>query len=188
LRILPRIWHLAVFSLAFIVCITGCRPENNGSKEKAQEFRNRYHAFLVGYASRLAEHVAKRQTKKVKGVLQGMYEDMTGPGGQPPPSIAVLDNHGVAVASQAQTALTGAQNYGNYHVVSRVLQKRKILQSSLYLQNGTRIYVICAPILRREKVVGALIIGFDSNQLKISGITEAEFMSLDFTSPARLSP
>jgi hypothetical protein len=98
------------------------------------------------------------------------------------PSIAVLDKHGVTLASLMRTSLSGTQNYGNYHVVEKVLHKRKILQSSLYLQDGKRMYIVCAPILRSGRVVGALIIGFDSEQLKESGISEADFMSMDFAS------
>jgi sensor domain CHASE-containing protein len=76
--------------------------------------------------------------------------------------------------------LSGNQNYGNYQVVSNVLQKKRIFTSSLYLQGGGKFFIICVPLLNSEKLAGVIVIGIDSEFMDKSGITESQFMSLNF--------
>jgi len=173
--------YALVFPLIFLAIAAGCRAEKSSVGDNALAFRNEMQSKLNIYSIGLAEPVAKKNRKKIKAVLEKIHSVSTPHESAGDFSLSVLDNHGVTVATKAGSETSGTQNYGNYDIVARVIQKRKPFQSTLYLQGGRKICIICSPLIKDEKVVGVLIIGIDSAQMKLLGISEKEFMSLDFT-------
>jgi hypothetical protein len=170
--------------LLFLAIASGCRPDKPAVGDAALAFRTEMQGKLNMYSIALTESMAQNNRKKVNSILHKIYAVSTPRVSDRNLSLAVLDKHGVTVATKAGTENTGAQNYGNYQIVSRVLHKHKPFQSSLYLQGGRKVYIICSPLLKGDKVVGVLIIGIDSDQLMKSGISEKEFLSLTFNARA----
>ena len=49
------------------------------------------------------------------------------------------------------------------------------------IQDGSELYIICAPILRQDKVIGLMGIAISAEEAKSRwGLTEKEFMALNF--------
>lgn len=170
-------------AILILVAASGCRPETSAVGDTSLAFRKRMQTHLTLYSIALSDPVAKHDRDKVKSVLQRIYTVSTPPGSEPYISLAVLDQHGVTVATISGAETGGARNYGKYQIVSRVLHKRKPMQSALYLQGGKKMYITCAPLLKGDKVVGVLIMGIDAEHLRRSGISEREFMSFSFSAP-----
>ncbi|MDD2338024.1 MAG: FAD/NAD(P)-binding oxidoreductase [Geobacteraceae bacterium] len=187
LRIISLIQALTL--LAFILVLAfGCRPDKPSPNPSALLLKTRIQANLDLFIPELTENLAKKRRKKVKTILDNFYARMNGPGDGSPFFLAILDKHGVTVTRRTQTSLSGSQNYGNYQVVLNVLQKKRTFTSSLYLQGGGKVYIICVPLLDSVKLTGVIIIGIDSEFLRQAGITESQFMSLDFNNQAYSTP
>jgi len=187
-RMLRKITYGAMFPLVILTVASGCSPEPESVGNAALEFREKMQTRLNMYSAALAEALANHQRKQVTSVLQRLHTVSTPLEADLPSFLSVLDNHGVTVANWAGAAVDRTRNYGRYHIVSRVIEKKKPLQSALYLQEGNKVYIICSPLLKREKVVGVLIIGISDEQLKLAGISEKEFMSLSFSAGAEGRP
>jgi len=187
LRIIPLI-H-AITLLTFILVLTsGCRPDKSSPNPAALSFKTRIQANLDLFIPELAENLAKKNRKKTKRTLDRFYAQLNGTADGTPFFLALLDKHGVTITRRTQTSLSGSQNYGNYHVVSNVLKKKRTFTSSLFLQGGGKVYIICVPLLYSEKLTGVIIVGIDSEFMSQSGITESQFMSLDFNNQVYSTP
>lgn len=171
-------------SLAVLTASSGCSREPAQVGNAALEFREEIQTKLTMYSAALAEALANHDRKRVNSVLQRLYTVSTPLADDLPFFLSVLDNHGVTVATWAGAAVDRTRNYGRYHIVSRVIQKQKPFQSTLYLQGGSKVHIVCSPLLKREKVAGVLIIGISDEQLRRAGISEKEFMSLAFSARA----
>jgi len=187
LRIIPLI-H-AITLLAFILAFaSGCRPSEPSLSPAALSLKTRVQTSLDLYIPELAENLHKKRRKKIKTILDSFYAQLNGPGASCPFSLALLDSHGVNITSRTTESFSGNQNYGNYKVVARVLQKKRSFSSSLYLQGGGKVYIICVPLIDDKKLKGVIVIGIDSEFMRQSGITESQFMSMDFNSQATSTP
>ena len=72
-------------------------------------------------------------------------------------------------------------DFYNYEVVQQALRTRKVTQQRLFLQNGSRLYVICIPLLKNDRIIGLLALALSASDAKNRwGLTEKEFLSLDF--------
>ena len=168
--------------LLFLAALSaGCNTDKPALGKAALSLRDALQAKLNLYSAGIAEPMSQRDAKRVKAALERLFSEADGTANIPNFSVAILDNHGTTVARTARSELSAVQNYGNYQVVSRVIQKRKTSQSILYLHGSKKVLIVCAPLLHREKLAGILIISIDDDQLHQAGITDAEFMSLTFT-------
>lgn len=178
-RIRPQLYFVA--AALFILLLTGgCRPTEQPPGPAAQSLKTRILTNLDLFSPRLSKNIRKHNRSVLLSTLDKFYGQLNVAEQGQHFFLALLDNHGVTIANRARGALTGIQNYGNYRIVSAVLQKKRILQSSLYLQGGEKVYIICAPLLDERNLAGVVIIGIDSGFMNKSGISEREFMSLDF--------
>jgi hypothetical protein len=177
LRALLLVITLATVVMGFIV---GCDSEKPLPSPAAVSLKKRIQANLDHLSPELSKNLHKRNHQGVKGGLDRFYAELNGQGDGSHFFLVLLDNHGVTITSRAKSAVNGVQNYGNYQVVAKVIQKKKIFQSSLYLQGGRKVYIICAPLLNSGTTTGVLIIGIDSDYMNQAGISEREFMSQDY--------
>jgi len=180
-RIIPLIHTITLLAL-ILAFASGCRPSAPSPSPEALSLKTRIQTNLDLFTPELAESLHNKNHKKTKTILDIFYSEINGPGGSLPFSLALLDKHGVTITSRTQNSLSGSQNYGNYQVVSNVLQKKRAYTSSLYLQGGGKVYIICVPLLSGEKLTGVIIIGIDPEFMRQTGITESQFMFLDFNS------
>lgn len=177
IRALILVIALATVFLAFIV---GCRSEKPPPSPAAVSLKTRIQANLDLFSPELSKNLHKKNRQGVKGGLDRFYTELNGHENGSYFFLALLDSHGVTITSRSKSAVNGVPNYGNYQVVAKVIQKKKVLQSSLYLQGGRQVYIICAPLLNSGITTGVLIIGIDSDYMRQAGISEREFMSQDY--------
>jgi len=159
---------------------SACHSEKPAFGKSALDLRDELRAMIDVYSTALAQPMSKGDKEQVGAALEKLHA----PGEKKPLienySITVLDNHGATVAATAQRGLPPLQNYGNYQAVSLVAHKLKTVTSSLYLQGGNKVLIVCSPILHRNRLAGILIIGIDDDQLHQAGVSDNEFMSFTF--------
>lgn len=166
----------------------GCQPDRVSPGPEALALRDRIQSNLDPILPELSANFQQKKRKQVKAILDTLYASLNQSDEKSPFFLALLDSHGVTITSRTKTLLSGSQNYGNYHVIAKVIQKRKTITSSLYLQGGAKVYIICVPLMNKTKLAGVIILGIDSEYLRKSGISEQQFMTLDFNSPSDGTP
>jgi len=66
-------------------------------------------------------------------------------------------------------------------VVSDALRQGRITSARLYMQDGSQLWVVCSPLRRGRKIVGALLVGFSGQRCRIRrGLTGEQFEAIDF--------
>ncbi|MHC1698383.1 MAG: hypothetical protein AB9919_10070 [Geobacteraceae bacterium] len=174
--------------VCILVFIPGCQPDKISPSPEALSLKNRIQTIIDPILPELSTNFQRKKRKQVKAILDKIYADLNEPDGKSPFFLALLDSHGVTITSRTKTLPSGSQNYGNYQIIADVLKKRKTITSSLYLQGGAKVYIICVPLITKTKLAGVIILGIDSEYLRQTGISEAQFMSLDFNSHTNGSP
>jgi len=178
----------AVVSCALVAAACGCHGDGRTAEPAAAALQHEVQTRIDAFSAVLADSMAKKSPNEVESFLKRVCPASNPEGKLNILFLAVLDTHGVMVATKAEKGLSGAHNLGNYHVVSDAIRKRRPLQSALYLQGDRKVYIVASPLLRKEEVEGVLIIGIDSEELTESGITEKEFMSLVFRTYRSTTP
>jgi len=187
----PRCFSL-IQIITFCLCIlafgAGCQPDKVPPSPEALSLKNQIQSNLDPILPELSASFQQKKRMQVKALLDTLYANLNASDDTSPFFLALLDSHGVTITSRTKTLLSGSQNYGNYHVITNVIQKRKTISSSLYLQGGAKVYIICVPLIHKAKLVGVIILGIDSEYLRQTGIGESQFMSLDFNSQTNVAP
>ncbi len=166
--------------LALLSLFSSCGTKKPELSAAATAFRQATQGQIDRHCPALARKVATGDRRGIEATLNSLYEINDQAKGSPYGFLAVLDKNGVTIAAKSRNETTGTQNYGNYQIVSRVLNKGSVLQSTLYLRGGRRVFIIGVPLLRNAKVSGALILGIDPEYLHRPTISEREFMALPF--------
>jgi hypothetical protein len=98
-----------------------------------------------------------------------------------PFEIGVLDQSGETLAVYPVKGDGKAKNFSSYELVIKAISSKKIQQQRLFLQNGSQLYLVCAPLLREATVIGLVAIAINSEDAeKKWGLKEKEFMAVDF--------
>ena len=93
--------------------------------------------------------------------------------------VGVLNQQGETLAVHPPTARSN--NFSNYDLVIKIINSKQIQQQKFFLQDGSELYIICAPILRQDTVIGLTAIAISAEEAKSKwGLTEKEFMALNF--------
>jgi len=159
---------------------SACHSERPAFGKTAIDLHIELQTMIDSYSAALAQPMSKGDKERIGVALEKLHA----PGEKKPVidnySITVLDSHGAMVAATAQRGLPPLRNYGNYQAVSLVAHKHKTVTSSLYLQGGDKLLIVCSPLLHRNRLAGILIIGIDADQLHQAGVSDNEFMSFTF--------
>lgn len=169
---------LALLAAAAVV-FAGCGSPPPAESEAVVSFKKDIRETGDGLASLLMDSVARRDSRSVRKTLQGLCLKAEKSGTPYRCGITVLDGNGVTLASATPTALLKRLNYSRYESVMNVIHEKKAVNTILYLQDHSRLYVVGIPMLREGEVLGILVLTFDSDDLqKRTGLTEQEFRQL----------
>ena len=74
-----------------------------------------------------------------------------------------------------------AKDFSSYDVVIKAINSKKIQQQRLFLQDGAKLYLVCAPLIREDTLIGLVAIAISSTDAQQKwGLKEKEFLALDF--------
>ena len=98
-----------------------------------------------------------------------------------PFQVGVLNQAGEALVTYPPKSSNNRNNYSNYGLITKAINSKKIQQQRFFLQNGSGLYMICAPLVREGNVIGLVVIALNSaDATKRWGLTEKDFLALDF--------
>ena len=165
--------------LIFSIVLGGCQAQEPPLSQGAATFKQEVRECLVRLSGGLADPVAKGDQAATNEAIKKIEPDAVKLCRMCPFRIAVLNRQGdtLTIYPFKQDAMG---NYSNYEAVTRTLKTRKISQQRLYLQDGAKIFAVCAPLLKGEELLGILVLSLDSQEAqKRWGITQKEFLALD---------
>jgi len=168
-----------LFLIAAAIAATGCTPSPPAESKAVISFKKEIRETGDRLAPLLMDNLAKRDPRSVRKSLQKHCTAADENGIPYNCGITVLDKSGVTLASATPAAPLKRLNYSRYEAVMSVVNEKKAVNTILYLQDHTRLFVVGIPMLREGEVMGILVLTFDSNDLrKRTGLTEQEFRDL----------
>ncbi len=166
------------FLICLAVLLGGCQASKPQLGPEAQALKTQLLGDLNKLTSQLVEPVAQEDWPAVEPILQTAYENMPKEAKLVPERIIVLDRNGITQA-RFPSVDVGQFDFSNYTPAKTVFNEKKKVQAALYFK-GTKIFVVIAPLLQNNNLVGAVALAFPAAALeKQWHVSEKEFLSLD---------
>jgi hypothetical protein len=173
-----RHWFILPLLLLGLIC--GCQAKEPPLSPAAASFKKEVKECLGRLVKPLMEPILKRDTAAINETLKKTEPDAIKLCRMCPFRMGVMDQNGETLAIYPPKKDAYLDFY-NYEVVQQALKHRKIAQQRLFLQDGSGLYVICVPLLQEDRVMGLLAVALSASDAKKRwGLTEKEFMTLDF--------
>lgn len=157
-----------------------CGPQEPPLSPAAQKFKGAALTQLKAVSEALGQPLAEGKAEAMNRVLAASLRTAEREGAPVPATMGVLDGQGFVLARYPAADGSG-EHFADYQVFKEVTRTRRIGKQTLYLADGSRQYVIAAPLLSQEKLAGLLVLVFRAgevqDQWQVSG---QEFMALDF--------
>ena len=174
------------YGMAFLILLPvvlfSCTSHEPALSEGALAFKKEIRKTIKILAPLLIKPMAQRDVSAINALLDKTYREAQKAGQPLTCGIGILDKNGVSLTGSYPKEPYKALNYSHYTAVTQALEKRKTIQARLFLQDGTKLYVVLSPLILNGHVEGLLGIGYIVEEVnKRWGITEKEFLALDFS-------
>lgn len=147
----------------------------------AATFKQEMKSCLSNIAAALMEPVAKRDLAGIRAALEKVESPAVKLCRLCPFEIGVTDQSGETLAAYPVKGDGKGKNYSQYDLVIKTINSKKILQQRFFLPDGSELYLICAPLVRADTLIGLVAIAISSVEAsKRWGLTEKEFLAIDF--------
>jgi hypothetical protein len=168
---------LLIFLLA---AAFGCQAQEPPLSPAAAAFKKEIKDCIARLSQPLGEPLVQGNLAAIQDILKKNEPDAVKLCRMCPFRIGVLDVQGdtLTVYPFKKDAMG---SFSHYNVVMQALKTQKVTQDRMFLQDGSKLYIVCTPIKHQDQVVGVLAVGLSSEEAeKRWGITEKEFLALDF--------
>ena len=166
--------------LVLLLVFWGCQAKEPSLSPGEASFKKEVQELIEKLSPPLLEPVSRGSAAAINVAFQTFFSD---PKNEPklcPFKIVVTDKTGVTLGKYPVEKGFGV-DFSSYSLIQKVLQEGKTAQGKFFLQDGTTVYVICAPLLLKEEVIGILALGVDSLDVsKTCGLAESKFLAIDF--------
>jgi hypothetical protein len=171
-----RLWPVLV-GLAILLC--GCQAKESPLSPAAATFKKEVKSCLDSLTSPLVDPVFKKNVAGIAATLAKIEPQAVKLCRMCPFQIGVLDQNGQTLAVHPPTGRSN--NFSSYELVIKAIKSKKSQHQRLFLQDGSALYLICAPLIREDRVIGLVAIAISSDEAeKRWGLTAKEFLALDF--------
>jgi hypothetical protein len=178
----PPKWRVMLLPV-LILFFCGCQAQEPPLSPAEASFKKEVQELIGKLSPPLTGPVSQQSAAEINIALQKFFSD---PKNEPricPFKFVVTDKNGVTLGKYPVERGFGI-DFSSYNVVQKVLQEGKTTQGRFFLQDGSRVFVICAPLRLKGEVAGILALGVDANEVgKTCGLPEAKFLALDFNRP-----
>jgi hypothetical protein len=170
-----------VLLVSAVMLLFGCQAREAPLSPGAATFKQEVKSCLDNLAVSLIEPVATKDAAGIKAALQKAESPAVKLCRLCPFEIGVMNPAGETLLSYPDKGDGKAKNYSNYDLVVKAIKTKKIQQQQLFLQDGATLYLVCAPIIRENSLIGLVAIAINSADAEQKwGLKEKEFMALDF--------
>ena len=144
-------------------------------------FKQELKSCFDNIAVTLMEPVANKDAAGIQAALEKVESPAVKLCRLCPFEIAVLNPAGEIMAAYPVKGAGKAKDYSTYELVKKAISSKKIQQQGLFLPDGSKLYLVCAPLIRKDVLIGLVAIAISSVEAeKRWNLQEKEFMALDF--------
>lgn len=167
-------------AFVFFLSLPACKPPPAPSSA-AVAFKKEVRDNIEKLSPFFAEALPKGNGKAVEAALTRACVAAEEQGMPFSCSIATLDKNGISVTSISPRKLSQGVDYSHYKSITKSLREKRIVHARLFLQDGTRIFAVSSPLMKDGRLVGLLVLGYFSTEVRRNwGLTEEEFLEIDF--------
>jgi len=173
-----RVWLALGSLLALVLC--GCQAKEPPLSPGALQFKNEIKACIKKLQASLVEPLAQKDLQAIHNTLKEVEPEALKLCRMCPFQIGVLNHQGYTLTVYPPKK-DASSNFSNYDVVIQALNNRQTTHQRFFLQDHSQLYIVCAPVLRGDQVLGlvALAIGAADAEQRW-GLTAPEFLAIDF--------
>jgi len=174
-----RLWPVLLISA--VILVFGCQAREAPLSPGAASFKQEIKSCLTNLSATLSEPVAKQDLAGIKAALEKVESPAVKLCRLCPFEIGVTNPSGETLAVYPPKGDGKPKNYSNYDLVIKAIKSKKIQQQRFFLQDGSALYLVCAPLLRQDTLIGLVAIAINSVEAeKRWGLKEKEFLAIDF--------
>ncbi len=174
-----RLWP--VLLLGAVILVFGCQAQEAPLNPGIATFKQELKSCLDSLAVTLMEPVARKDVGAIKAALEKVESPAAKLCRLCPFEIGVLNPAGETLAAYPVKGEGKALNFSSYDLVKKAISSKKIQQQQLFLADGSKLYLVCAPLFRQNVLIGLVAIAVSSEEAqKRWGLKEKEFLALDF--------
>jgi hypothetical protein len=174
-----RFWPVILASAAIL--FIGCQAREAPLSPGAATFKHEMKSCLDTLTLTLMEPVAKKDLAGIKVALETVESPAVKLCRLCPFETGVLNPSGETLGSYPCKGDGKAKDYSSYDLVKKAINSKKVQQQQFFLQDGSKLFLICAPLIREDTLIGLIVIAINSEEAqKRWGLKEKEFLTLDF--------
>ncbi|MDO9532928.1 MAG: hypothetical protein Q7O12_12465 [Deltaproteobacteria bacterium] len=174
-----RLWLVLLASA--VILLFGCQAREAPLNPGIATFKQELKSCLDSIAITLLDPVARKDIAGVKAALEKVDSPAVKLCRMCPFEIVVLDPSGKILSAYPVKGDGKAKDYSSYDLVKKAISTKKIQQQGLFLPEGSKIYLVCAPLIRQDELIGLVAIAISSADAeKRWNLTEKDFLALDF--------
>ncbi|MDO9071502.1 MAG: hypothetical protein Q7V36_08300, partial [Deltaproteobacteria bacterium] len=155
-----RLWPVLLASA--VILLFGCQAREAPLSPGAATFKQEIKSCLTNLSASLMEPVAKQDLAGIRAALEKAESPAVKLCRLCPFEIAVLDPSGKILAAYPVKGDGKAKDYSNYELVKKAISSKRIQQQGLFLPDGSKLYLVCAPIIRKDVLIGLVAIAISS--------------------------
>jgi hypothetical protein len=167
-----------VFLICLALLLGGCQAPRPPLSPEAKALKKQLLGNLKKLTPQLIGPVAQEDWPAANSILETAYKNMQQEGKLVPEMIVVLDRNAITQA-RFPSPHERRYDFSNYAPAKKVFNEKSKVQAALYFK-GTKIFVVIAPILQDNNLVGGVALAYPADALeKQWHVSEKEFMSLN---------
>jgi hypothetical protein len=173
--------HLLLALVVSALLFYGCQAKPAPLSPGAAAFKHAIKDCLTKLSAGLMEPVAKKDILAITNALERVESPAVKLCSLCPFKIGVMNRFGEGLAVYPPKSDNNMKNYSSYDLVIKAINRKRIQQQIFYLQDGSELYIICAPLLRDGNLIGLVAIAVNSKDAGAKwNLTDKEFMALNF--------
>jgi hypothetical protein len=164
-----------------LILVFGCQAREASLSPGAASFKHEIKSCLTNLSTTLLEPVAKQDLTGIRAALEKAESPAVKLCRLCPFELGVTDQSGETLAVYPVKGDGKGKNYSNYELVRKAIKTKKIQQQRFFLQDGSQLYLVCAPLMRQDTLIGLVAIAISSEDAaKRWDLQEKEFLAIDF--------
>jgi hypothetical protein len=172
-----------VLLLSAVILLFGCQAREAPLSPGAATFKQELKSCITNLSAALMEPVAKLDLAGIRAALEKAESPAVKLCRLCPFEIGVTDPSGATLAAYPGKGDGKGKDYSQYDLVIKTINSKKIQQQRFFLPGGSELYLVCAPLIRQDKLIGLVAIAISSEEAsKRWGLKEKEFLAIDFNS------
>ena len=174
-----RLWPVLLVSA--VILLFGCQAREAPVSPGVSTFKQEIKSCFTNLSPTLMELVAKKDLAGIRTALEKAESPAVKLCRMCPFEIGVTDASGETLVAYPVKGDGKGKNYSQYDLVIKAIKSQKIQQQRFFLQDGSELYLICAPLIRQDTLIGLVAIAISSvDAAKRWDLKEKEFLALDF--------